>query len=125
MTDLIYQDEAYAVIGATIEVHRELGPGFLEAAYQEAMSIELTDRNIPHIPQPKLHIHYKGRVLEKYYVADFICYDCIAVELKAEKHLTPVDEAQLFNQLKATKMRVGALINFGAVGKLEWKRFVN
>ena len=72
-----------------------------------------------------MQILYKGRVLEKYYVADFACYGCIMVELKAEKQLTGVDEAQLINQLKATKMRVGVLINFGSTGKLEWRRFVN
>ncbi|MBI3821350.1 MAG: GxxExxY protein [Planctomycetes bacterium] len=124
MVDLIYKDEVYAIVGAAIEVHRELGPGFLEAVYQEAMQIELTDRQIPHSSQPRLQIVYKGRVLEKYYVADFVCYDCIMVELKAQKELTGVDEAQLINQLKATKMRVGVLINLGSRGKLEWQRFV-
>jgi GxxExxY protein len=125
MTELIYKDEVFAIVGAAIEVHRELGPGFLEAVYQEAMGIELQDRNIPHVPLPRLQIFYKGRVLEKYYVTDFVCFECVLVELKAEKHLTGVDEAQLINQLKATKMRVGVLINFGSIGKLEWRRFVN
>jgi GxxExxY protein len=125
VTELIYKDEVYAIIGAAIEVHRELGPGFLAAVYQEAMDIELTDREIPHDPQRKLQIVYKGCVLEKYYVTDFACYDCIMVEPKAEKQLTSVDEAQMINQLKATKMRVGVLINFGSSGKLEWKRFAN
>ena len=63
-------------------------------------------------------------MLEKYYITDFACYDCIMVEIKAEKHLTEIDEAQLLNQLKATKYRVGVLINFCSKGKLEWKRFV-
>jgi GxxExxY protein len=125
MSDLISKDEVYAIIGAAIEVHRVLGPGFLESVYQEAMEIELYERNIPHEPQRKLRIHYKERVLEKYFVTDFVCYDCIMVELKAEKQLTGTDEAQLINQLKAAKVRVGVLINFGSTGKLEWKRFVN
>ena len=125
MTDLIYKDEVFAIIGAAIEVHRVLGPGFLEAVYQEALAIELHDRTIPHEPQRKLRIAYKTRWLEKFYIADFACYDCIMVEIKAEKQLTGIDEAQLINQLKATKQRCGVLINFGSIGRLEWKRFVN
>ena len=125
MIDLIHKDEVFAIIGAAIEVHRVLGPGFLESVYQEALEIELQDRKIPHEPQRKLRIAYKQRLLEKFFVTDFACYDCIMVELKAEKQLTGTDEAQLINQLKATKMRVGLLINFGSPGKLEWKRYVN
>ena len=125
MAELIYKDEVYSIIGAAIEVHRELGPGFLEAVYQEAMMIELQARGICHVPQCKLQIIYKGRVLDKYYVADFVCYDRIMVELKAEKQLTSVDESQLINQLGITKTRVGLLINFGSTGKLEWQRFAN
>lgn len=125
MSELIFKDEVYAIIGAAIEVHRVLGPGFLEAVYQEAMGIELQDRGIAHEPLRKLRIWYKERLLEKFYFTDFACYECIMVELKAEKQLTGTDEAQLINQLKANKMRVGVLINFGSLGKLEWKRFVN
>ena len=125
MIDLIHKDEVFAIIGAAIEVHRVLGPGFLESVYQEALEIELQDRKIPHEPQRKLRIAYKQRLLEKFFVTDFACYDSIMVELKAEKQLTGTDEAQLINQLKATKMRVGLLINFGSPGKLEWKRYVN
>lgn len=125
MVDLINKDEVYAIIGAAIEVHRVLGPGFLEAVYQEALGIEFQDRNIPHEPQRKLRVTYKDRVLEKYYITDFVCFACIMVELKAEKQLTGADEAQLINQLKVTNMRVGVLINFGSTGKLEWQRFVN
>jgi GxxExxY protein len=124
MEELIHKDEVYAIVGAAIEVHRVLGPGFLESVYQEAMCIELRDRNIPHEPQRRLPIFYKERMLEKFFVTDFACYDCIMVEIKAERQLTGTDEAQLLNQLKATKARVGVLINFGSVGKLEWKRFV-
>jgi GxxExxY protein len=125
MIELIHKDEVFAIIGAAIEVHRVLGPGFLESVYQEAMEIELQDRGIPHEPQRKLRISYKERLLEKFFVTDFACYECIMVEIKAEKQLTGVDEAQLINQLRASKMRVGVLINFGSAGKLEWKRFVN
>ena len=123
--DLLLKNEVYAIVGAAIEVHRVLGPGFLESVYQEALGIEFQERNIPFEPQRKLQICYKARVLEKYFVADFACYDCIMVEIKAEKQLTGADESQIINQLKATKQRVGVLINFGSIGTLEWKRFVN
>ena len=93
--------------------------------YQEALEIELNARQILNDPQRKLRIFYKERLLEKFFVTDFVCFDCIVVELKAEKQLTGVDESQLLNQLKSTKQRVGLLINFGSIGKLEWKRFVN
>ena len=124
MAELLYKEEVYAIVGAAIEVHRELGSGFLEAVYQEALEIEMQERGIPHHPQKELRVFYKSRLLKKFYVTDFSCYDCIMVEIKAEKCLTTLDEAQLLNQLKATKFRVGVLINFGSHGKLEWKRYI-
>jgi GxxExxY protein len=122
--NLILKDEVYAIVGAAIEVHRELGPGFLEAVYQEALELELTDRQLPFTAQPPLVINYKGRRLQQKYIADLICYDQIIVELKALDRLSGKEEAQLLNYLKATGLKVGMLINFGSVGKLEWKRFV-
>ena len=125
MSELLYKDEVYAIVGAAIEVHRELGSGFLEAVYQEALEIEMQDRGIPHHPQKQLRVYYKNRMPKKFYVTDFACYDDrFMVEIKAEKCLTALDEAQLLNQLKATKVRVGLLINFGSTGKLEWKRYI-
>ncbi|RME07488.1 MAG: GxxExxY protein [Anaerolineae bacterium] len=124
MVNLILKDEVYAIIGAAIEVHRELGAGFLEAVYQEALQLELATRGIPFENQVRLNIRYKGRILQTYYVADLVCYDQIVVELKALDKLTGREEAQIINYLKATGMRVGLLINFGSSGKLEWKRFV-
>lgn len=107
-----------------MEVHSELGNGFLEAVYQEALSIELEDRGIPFRSQPKLELQYKKRQLEKTYCPDFVCYDRIIVEIKALKKLTGCEEAQVINYLKATRKRVGLLMNFGSWGKLEWKRIV-
>jgi GxxExxY protein len=124
MTELLLKDEVYAVIGAAIEVHRELGPGFLEAVYQEAMKIELADRGIPFLAQQPLTIHFKNRILKKRYEPDLFCYNSLIAELKAETQLIGADEAQLLNYLKATGLRVGLLINFGSVGRLEWKRYV-
>ena len=122
--DLLLKDEVYAIIGAAIEVHNELGAGFLEAPYQEAMEIEMDLRGIPFKPQFDLCIKYKGRELKKAYCADFVCYGQIVVEIKAMRELTVREEAQLLNYLKATGLRVGLLINFGDHGRLDWKRLV-
>lgn len=124
MTELLLKDEVYAVVGAAIEVHRVLGAGFLEAVYQESLEIELASRSIPFEAKKNLTITYKGRRLKKEYEADLVCYGQIVVELKALDCLSSKEEAQLLNYLKATGLRVGLLINFGSVGKLEWKRFV-
>jgi GxxExxY protein len=124
MSELLFREEVYAIIGAAIEVHRELGSGFLEAVYQEALEIELLQRRIPFQGQMPLIISYKGQRLNKEYIADFVCFDQIVVEIKAIDQLGGKEEAQLINYLKATKMRVGLLINFGSAGKLERKRFI-
>ena len=124
MTELILKEEVFAIVGAAIEVHRELGPGFLEAVYQEAVEMELRERGIPFEAQKPLRITYKGKTLNKEYVADLVCYNKIIVELKALDRLSGNEEAQILNYLKATGLRVGVLINFGSHGKLEWKRFV-
>jgi GxxExxY protein len=122
--ELILKDEVYQIVGAAMEVSNQLGCGFLEAVYQEAMEIELTEGHIPYIPQKPIQISYKGRVLKKEYVADFLCHGRIIVEIKAVKALTTIEEAQLLNYLKATGLPVGLLVNFGTP-QLEWKRYAN
>jgi len=122
--ELLYKEEVFNVVGAAIEVHRELGSGFLEAVYQEALEIELASRNIPFESQKHIHISYKGGQLQKEYVADLVVFEKIIVELKALEQLSGSEESQILNYLKATGFRVGVLINFGADGKLEWKRFI-
>ena len=124
MTELLLKDEVFAIVGAAIEVHKELGCGFLEAVYQEAMEIELESRSIPFEPHKRLTIFFKGRKLNKEYEADLVCHDQVIVELKALERLSGKEESQILNYLKATGLRVGVLINFGSAGKLEWKRFV-
>jgi GxxExxY protein len=123
MVELIYQDETYAVIGAAMEVHNALGCGFLEAVYQEALEMEFTERGIPYFAQKELPIYYKGRKLNKIYVADFVVFDKIIVEIKALDQLTPRETAQLINYLKATGLEVGLLLNFGAES-MKWERKV-
>jgi len=119
MSELLFKEEVYGIVGAAIEVHRELGFGFLEPVYQEAMAIELESLSIPFDAQRALQILYKGHRLKKEYVPDFVCYQQIIVELKALDHLTGKEEAQALNYLKATKFRVALLLNFGSHGKLE------
>ena len=124
MAELILKNEVYAIVGAAMEVYNELGAGFLEPVFQEALEMELCDRQIPFEPQKELRISYKGRQLTKTYIADGIAYGKIVVELKALTALTTREESQMLNYLKATGFEVGVLLNFGATGKLEWKRIV-
>jgi GxxExxY protein len=123
-TVLLLKEEVYEIVGAAMEVYNELGCGFLEAVYQEALEIELKARNVPCAPLQKLVIRYKGHPLIKKYIADFVCYGQIIVEIKALDRLSGKEQAQVLNYLKATGLRVGVLLNFGSPGKLEWKRFV-
>jgi GxxExxY protein len=123
--ELILGEECYAIAGAAIEVHSELGPGFLEAIYQEALEIELGGRRIPFEAQKQLTVAYKGQRLKKEYCADLICYGQIIVELKAMDRFTGKEESQILNYFKATGFKAGLLINFGSHGKLEWRKFVN
>ena len=113
----------YKIIGAALEVHKELGCGFLEAVYQEALEREFRFQRIPNKAQPIVEIKYKGKILNKKYEPDFICYDDIIVEIKAVSALTGTEESQLINYLKATGFKIGLLINFGAKS-LEHKRLV-
>ena len=124
MAKLLCKDEVYAVVGAAMEVYNELGAGFLEPVYQEALEIELTERGVPFEAQKELRIRYKGRLLKKTYQVDMIVFGKVIVELKALDHLTSREESQVLNYLNATGLEVGLLINFGAEGKLEWKRLV-
>ena len=114
--------DGYALIGACFDVYNEMGNGYLEDVYQESTEIELTERGIPFIAQPKLPIFYKGHQLRKQYQADLLVLDKIIVEIKAVKALLPEHEAQLLNYLKATNRHVGYVVNFGAYPKLDWRR---
>lgn len=115
--------QTFAIIGAAMEVHRELGHGFLERVYQEALALEMTSRAIPFIRELDLPIRYKDQVLTTSYRADFIAYEEIVVELKAASHLTGVDQAQVINYLKSTGHHRAILLNFGSP-RLDYKRLI-
>jgi len=124
MPNLANEDtRTHAIIGAAMEVHRQLGCGFLEAVYQEAFQQELLERNVPFQREVRVPVFYKGSRLAADYRADFICFDSVIVELKALQRLTGVEEAQVLNYLKATRHEVGLLLNFGA-RSLQYRRFV-
>ena len=116
-------ERTFKIIGAAMEVHKELGCGFLEAVYQEALEREFTSQKIPFKSQPVAKISYKGKPLSKAYQPDFIWYDEVVVEIKAISNLTGLEESQIINYLKATGLKVGLLFNFGSKS-LEHKRLV-
>ena len=125
MTETNYTEEVLAIIKVATEVHRELGSGFLEAAYQEAMEIEADFMDVPFVPQQNLQVQYKQHRLKKKYVADMICFDKIVVEFKVLDKLTDKEESQMVHYLKTSGYKVGVLLNFGSHPELEWKQFVD
>jgi GxxExxY protein len=111
-------------MGAAFEVYNQIGFGLLEEIYQESLEIELELRGVPFRPKADLHVVYKGRTLKKRYIPDLFVYDGIVAELKSVTKLLPEHEAQLMNYMRIVRQPVGYLINFGARGELEWKRYV-
>ena len=121
---IIYQEEAYKIIGAAFKVYNTLGAGFLEAVYQEALEIELQRQGIPYEREKELKIVYDGIELKQSYKADFVCYGKIIVELKAVTELDDAHRAQVYNYLHATGYKLGLLLNFGNAKELEKQRIV-
>lgn len=113
MSNLFYRDESYKIRGALFAVHNELGCGFLERVYQDALEVEFRLRNIPYEREKSIQIVYKGEPLGEPYRADFVCYGKVIIELKSVSEILDVHRAQIINYLKATKMKLGFLVNFG------------
>ena len=121
--DIWMDDQTYQIIGAALEVHKELGCGFPEPVYQEALELELSDRKIPFRAQAEIPVFYKGRKLQATYRADVLCYDSVILELKALGKVGDVEIAQILNCLKAGRQQRGLLINFGT-RSLQHQRFI-
>ena len=118
---LKYEEYTSKIINACMEVHNNLGNGFLEAVYQEALEKEFKMQNIPYEREKFLPIIYKGEILEKQYFADFVCFGKIIVELKAVSNIVKAHKAQVLNYLKAANLEIGLLVNFGE-NSLKWDR---
>jgi len=124
MTELIYEAETFAIRGAVFEVYKEMGCGFLEAVYQECLEKELKRRSIPYVAQQELRLTYKEEILLQTYKPDLICFGKIIVELKAVKEIAPEHKAQILNYLKASRLRLGLLINFGSHPQAQIERLI-
>ena len=124
MTNLIHEKESYEILGACFEVYKDKGCGFLEGVFQECLVIEFALRRIPARAQVPMRLEYKGHPLKQSYIADFIGYDKVIVELKAVSKLADEHRAQIQNYLNATRLQLGLLVNFGHFPKVEHERFV-
>ena len=124
MTKLLFEKESYAIIGSCMKVHNELGAGFLESVYHEALEKELYENDVPFRSKEKLRLFYKDSPMNKFFVADFICFDKIILEIKASSFMHKSSDAQVINYLKSTNKKLGLLVNFGETS-LNWKRFIN
>jgi len=118
-----FKDESYDIIGACMEVANELGCGFLEPVYQEALCLEFSDQGIPFEREKVLDIYFNDHLLTKKYIADFICFGEVILEIKATDALLPTHTAQVLNYLKATGKKIALLVNFGTT-KLQYKRII-
>lgn len=121
---MVYEEKTYQIIGAAMEVHQQLGCGFTEKVYQDAMDKELQLRKIPYGREVRMHVSYKGETLDAEFVPDFICYNNIIVELKAVQELENLHRAQTINYSKVANAKVALLINFGTES-LEYERLFN
>jgi GxxExxY protein len=125
MTELIFKEECYKIVGACFEVYNDKGCGFLEPVYQECLEIEYEFQGIPMVPHQELKLFYREKELRQKYIPDFICYGKVIVEIKAVSKLTDEHRSQVINYLNATGYRLGLLVNFGGYPKLEWERLVH
>lgn len=124
MSELLFEEESYKIIGICMEVHKKLGTGFLESVYQEVLQKEFVKKDIPFEQQKKLQLYYDQVPLKKYFIADFVCFDKIIIEIKSVSFMNDKAKQQVINYLKATNFKLGLLINFGE-SSLKWKRVIN
>ena len=124
MTEIIYREESYQILGACFEVYKHMGCGFSEAVYQECLQIEFGLQNLPCQPHVQLSLSYKGNPLRTKFIPDFILFDKIVVELKSVSEILDEHRAQVFNYLRATRYHLGLLVNFGHHPQLQYQRIV-
>lgn len=124
VSDLMFQDECYAILGACFEVYKNMGCGFHEPVYQKCLGIEFEYCRVPAIPQPGLSLEYRGRVLAQQYFPDFVCFGKVIVELKSVVAIVDENRAQVLNYLKAGSFRLGLPVNLGHYPKLQYERIV-
>jgi GxxExxY protein len=124
MSELIYKEECFRIVGAMFEVYNEKGCGFLESVYQECLEIEFECQSIPFVAQPELRLSYRGRQLKQVFKPDFILFGKIILEIKAVSGIVNEHRAQVLNYLNASGYQLGILANFGSYPKLEWERMV-
>lgn len=123
MSELLYKEEVFKLVGLCMEIHRELGKGHDEVIYKDALVVDLQRGKIPFARELKYEVSYKGVVLPHHYRADFVVWDKILFEAKAVEKLTDAHVKQVMNYLAASKLELGLLVNFGS-DSLEWKRVV-
>ena len=123
MSDLIYKAESYKIIGKCMEVHNQLGPGFLEIVYKDALEFEFKKVNIPFEREKEYEVNYKGKILPHKFYADFVVYDKIILEIKAVSGIADEFVAQAINYLKVSDNKLALIVNFGEL-KLNSKRIV-
>lgn len=124
MTEIYFKEESYEIIGACLNVYKEMGHGFLESVYHECLCIEFEYRKIPYISKKPIKLVYRNRELMHTFEPDFICYNKIIIEIKSVSELINEHRSQILNYLNASKYKLGYLINFGHYPELEYERFV-
>ena len=124
MNNIVYKDESYAIIGAAMEVYNQLGSGFVEKVYQDALEIEFELRGIPYKREEHLPVFYKGRQIKHDFFVDFICYDKIVIECKAVSEILDIHKIQTLNYIKINNLKLGIIINFSNQS-FEYRRIVN
>ena len=122
--DILYKEESYSIMGACFEVYKEMGCGMKERVYHECLEREFRSKQLPAVHEPKVQLAYKGETLSQQLIPDFIAYQKIIIELKAEKKITDQHRAQVHHYLRATGFKLGLLVNFGHHPRLEWERIV-
>lgn len=124
MSNLLYEELRYQILGACFDVYKNMGNGYTESVYQECLEIEFDLRKIPYVPQAQLPLSYKNKPLKHKFIPDFMCYDKIIVEIKSLSQLMDEHRSQVLNYLNATKFELGLLINFGHYPKVQHERII-